>query len=95
MLRVLTCLIPVNPRELSAHLRMERNYFTCIVELVLPPLVKSHLCFPFWNSLPPTQGIWQLTAEGLIGVNSHLCSVQSTLYGSQRLGVRVIVATAT
>ena len=31
-------LISVNPRELSAYLRMECNFFTCIVELVLPPL---------------------------------------------------------
>ena len=38
MLRALTCLISVNPRELSAYLRMECSYFTCIVELVLPPL---------------------------------------------------------
>ena len=37
MLRALTCLISVNPRELSTYLRMECNYFTCIVELVLPP----------------------------------------------------------
>ena len=36
MLRALTCLISVNPRELSAYLRMECNYFTCLVELVLP-----------------------------------------------------------
>ena len=39
MLRALTCLISVNPRELSAYVRMECNYFTCIVELVLPPLL--------------------------------------------------------
>ena len=38
MLRALTCLISVNSRELSAYLRMERNYFTCVVELVQPPL---------------------------------------------------------
>ena len=37
MLRALTCLISVNSRELSAYLRMECNYFTCSVELVLPP----------------------------------------------------------
>ena len=49
MLRALTCLISVNPRELSAYLGMECNYFTCIVELVPPPLVHlqghlGHLC---------------------------------------------------
>ena len=42
MLRALTCLISVKPRELSAYLRMKCNYFTCIVELVLPPLKRSH-----------------------------------------------------
>ena len=50
MLRVLTCLISVNPRELSAYLRMECNYFTCILEFVLPPLLcvytytQTHSC---------------------------------------------------
>ena len=39
MLRALTCLISVNSRKLSAYLRMECNYFTCSVELVLPPLL--------------------------------------------------------
>ena len=42
MLRALTCLISVNSRELSAYLRMECNYFTCSVELVLPPLVTHY-----------------------------------------------------
>ena len=36
MLQTLTCLISVNPRELSAYLRMECNFSTCFVELVLP-----------------------------------------------------------
>ena len=38
MLRALTCLISVNPRELSTYLGMECNFFTCFLELVLPPL---------------------------------------------------------
>ena len=42
MLRALACLISVNPREFSTYLRMECNYFTCLVELVLPPLVSPY-----------------------------------------------------
>ena len=41
MLRALTCLISVNPRELSAYLRMECDFFTCFLELVLPPCFTS------------------------------------------------------
>ena len=37
MLWVLTCLISVNPRELSAYLRMECNFFMWFIELIYPP----------------------------------------------------------
>ena len=53
MLWALSCLISVNPREHSAYLRMECNFFTCFLELVLPPCIKilvsyqSHPHVPF------------------------------------------------
>ena len=34
-----SCLISVNPCELSAYLRMECNFLTSFLELVLPPLL--------------------------------------------------------
>ena len=53
--------------------------------------VPSVLSFLEQLSLVPKTAWEAGTAEGLIVVNSHLCSVQSTLYGSQRLGVSVII----
>ena len=65
MLRALTCLISVNPHELSAYLRMECNYFTCVVELVLPPLI--------WK------GLTYLCTGETVQIYTHLCpTVAST-----------------
>ena len=47
MLRTLTCLISVNPRELSAYLIMECNFFTCFRRACPTPLI-----LPYTHHIP-------------------------------------------